>query len=60
MYTTAKDVDGVNDMTEQYKNMGGVYFPVLQQDGSRVLVKVANGNDITSLMYLDYLRKKDR
>ncbi len=47
-------------MEQKYSELGGVYFPVLQQDGSRVFVKVASGNDIASIAYLKYLRKQDR
>ena len=45
---------------ERYENLGGVYFPVLQQDGARVLVKVADGKDAGSLLFLRWLRQHDR
>ena len=45
---------------EKYENLGGVYFPILQQDGSRYLTKVGDGKDQTSFLFLRYLRQHDR
>lgn len=45
---------------EKYENLGGAYFPILQQDGSRVLIKIGNGRTIESILFLAYLRKHDR
>lgn len=46
--------------TEKYDNLGGVYFPILQQDGvTRVLIKIGAG-DPADLLFLKYLRQHDR
>lgn len=45
---------------EKYENLGGVYFPILQQDGSRYMSKVGDGKDQTSFLFLKYLRQHDR
>lgn len=46
--------------TEKYDNLGGIYFPILQQDGvTRVLTKIGAGNP-GDLIFLKYLRQHDR
>ena len=46
---------------QNYRDLGGVYFPILQQDGvTRVMTKVSQGNDVSSLTFLEYLRQHDR
>lgn len=45
---------------EKYENLGGIYFPILQQDGSRVMTKIGNGKDQTSFIFLRWLRQHDR
>lgn len=45
---------------EKYENLGGVYFPILQQDGSREMVKVGNGKSRGDLLFLRWLRQHDR
>jgi len=45
---------------EKYNDLGGVYFPILQQDGSRTMVKIGDGKDVTSILFLEYLRQHDR
>ena len=45
---------------ENYNDLGGVYFPILQQDGTRQLIKISSQITKTSSMFLDYLRKTDR
>lgn len=45
---------------EKYDNLGGMYFPILQQDGGRFLTKIGNGKDQTSFLFLQYLRQHDR
>ncbi len=47
-------------LEEKYENLGGIYFPILQQDGTRVLTKIGNGKDSGQLMFLGYLRQHDR
>lgn len=51
----ATDAEGV-----KYNDLGGVYFPILQQDGKRILTKVGNGKDASSFLFLQYLRQHDR
>lgn len=45
---------------EKYENLGGIYFPILQQDGSRVMTRVATGHHRADVMFLRYLRQHDR
>ncbi len=45
---------------EKYENLGGIYFPILQQDGARIMVKVGNGRERSQLVYLGWLRQHDR
>lgn len=52
-------IDGCSH-EERYEDLGGVYFPILQQDGSRVMTKVGNGKDQTSFLFLRWLRQHDR
>ena len=49
-----------NAIEEKYEDLGGVYFPILQQDGNRTTVKVGNGKDQSSFIFLDWLRQHDR
>jgi hypothetical protein len=44
----------------KYENLGGVYFPILQQDGSRVMVKIGDGRDRSQFIFLGWLRQHDR
>lgn len=57
-----KGKESLNPITpeEKYENLGGVYFPILQQDGSRFLVKVSQGHKRSDVLFLRYLRKHDR
>lgn len=48
------------DSTERYEDLGGVYFPILQQDGSRTMVKIGSGLDAGHIIFLGYLRQHDR
>jgi hypothetical protein len=45
---------------EKYKELGGVYFPLLQQDGTRFMHKISSEVTIFSKMFLEYLRQHDR
>ena len=45
---------------EKYDKLGGLYYPILQQDGTRVQIKVSNGNHRSELNFLAYLRQHDR
>lgn len=45
---------------EKYENLGGIYFPILQQDGSRTMVRIGNGKERSQLTFLAYLRQHDR
>lgn len=45
---------------EKYENLGGLYFPILQQDGSRVMVKISNGHKRADVIFLRWLRQHDR
>lgn len=47
-------------LQDRYENLGGVFFPIRQQDGARFMVKVANGKDVGSLIFLRWLRQHDR
>ena len=50
----------IND-EEKYENLGGIYFPILQQDGkTRVMVKISNGDKRTDLDMLFHFRRMDR
>ena len=44
---------------EKYEDLGGVFFPILQQDGSRVLTKIGSGKDAGHIMFLGWLRQHD-
>lgn len=52
----------MDDYSEiNYNHLGGLYFPILQQDGiSRQLTKVGNGNSVHDTTFLRYLRDHDR
>lgn len=45
---------------EQYEDLGGVYFPILQQDGKRVMTKIGSGKDAGHIIFLGWLRQHDR
>lgn len=45
---------------EKYENLGGIYFPILQQDGSRVLTRISYGHKRTDVIFLRWLRQHDR
>jgi hypothetical protein len=45
---------------EKYPNLGGIYFPILQQNGSRQMIKISNGDHSSDLRFLAYLRQHDR
>lgn len=45
---------------EKYENLGGVYFPILQQDGGRVMTKIGDGRDRGHIIFLGWLRQHDR
>jgi hypothetical protein len=44
-----------------YNELGGVYFPILQQDGkTRITIKINNGDKPTDIVFLGWLRQHDR
>lgn len=45
---------------DKYENFGGIYFPILQQDGSRVMTKIGSGKDQSHIILLGWLRQHDR
>ncbi len=45
---------------ENYDDLGGVYFPIRQQDGTRQLIKISSQITKTSTLFLGYLRRMDR
>lgn len=47
-------------MTDTYENLGGLYFPILQQDGTREMVRIATHPNKSQLLFLGWLRKHDR
>jgi hypothetical protein len=58
--TEASGLIGGNSPEEKYENLGGVYFPILQQDGTRIMTKIGNGKDAGSFLFLRWLRQHDR
>lgn len=50
----------MSETEEKYDDLGGVYFPILQQDGSRVLMRINKGRSPSDLLFLAYLRQHDR
>lgn len=45
---------------EKYPNLGGLHFPILQQDGKRQVIKISNGDHRSELQFLAYLSQHDR
>lgn len=45
---------------DNYDDLGGVYFPIRQQDGTRQLIKISSQINKTSTLFLEYLRRMDR
>lgn len=53
--------DSLNPIPEErYEHLGGVYFPILQQDGSRTMLKIGSGRDAGHIIFLGWLRQHDR
>lgn len=59
---SATDTNIVVDRPEEekYENLGGIYFPILQQEGNRVMTKIGDGRDRSQIIFLGYLRQHDR
>lgn len=54
--------DSLNPISEheKYQKLGGIFFPILQQDGVRQMVKINNGDHRSDIAFLHYLRQHDR
>jgi hypothetical protein len=56
----AMTMESMIETTGKYENLGGIYFPILQQDGTRTMVKIGNGKDKSQVIFLGWLRQHDR
>jgi len=50
----------VDHTKQKYQELGGLFFPVLQQDGVTRIETPIKCNDISDVAFLNWLREHDR